>query len=115
MKRCNASVICDTHRTNKQTKSPNERRFDTPSDGPSKIPISTKNKSRLHQCDTKIIPRKCVGYVLISGGVCRRDLIISDWHDIESIVASEVHEKFQVQKSGNQETAGSICVYLHRR
>ena len=94
-------------------KSPYERRIGTPFDRPRKPfgaeiylnPISTKDKSRLHQVGTKTLPRIFIGYALTSRGGWTRDLIIADWHDIENCVASEVHmKKIQAQRQELQET-----------
>ena len=56
-------------------------------------PISTKDKCRVHQCGTKMLPGRFMGYSLTSGEGWTGDLIIVDWHDVETIVASEVHVK----------------------
>ena len=65
------------------------------------FPISTKDKSRLHQFGAKILPGIIIGYALNSGGGWTRDLIIANWHDIENNGASEVYVKrFQSKEVG---------------
>ena len=90
-------------------KSPHERRFGTPLDGPviplgaemCCNPISTKDKSRLHQCGTKMFPGVFIGYALNSGGGWTEDLTIADLHDIENNAASEVHvNRFKPKEVG---------------
>ena len=51
-----------------------------------------------------------MGYALNCG-----DLIIADWHDLQNNVASEgSRQEIQVQRSRNQEIAGSIRLSLRR-
>ena len=58
-------------------------------------PISTKDKSRLHQIGKQMLPGTSIGCALKSGGdwTETEDLIIAHWHNIENHVASEVHVK----------------------
>ena len=53
--------------------------------------ISTKDKSGLHQFGTKMLPGIFIGCALNSGRVWTGGLVITDWHDMENHVASEVH------------------------
>ena len=78
-------------------------------------PISTKDKSRLHQFGAKMLPGIFVGCALNSGERWAGDVIIADWHDIENYVTSKVHiKKVQVQRSCSQETAGNMHISLRR-
>ena len=54
-------------------------------------------------------------YALNCGGGWTGDLIIADWHDLQNNVASEGwRQEIQVQRSRNQEIAGSIRLSLRR-
>ena len=67
--------------------------------------ISTKDKSRLHQFGTKMLPGICIGFTLNSGGGRTGDMIVADWHDIENYDAPGVH----VQYSSPKEVVSSNC------
>ena len=56
-------------------------------------PIATKDRNRLHLFGAEVLPEIFIGYALNSGGCWIGDLIITDGHDIENNVASEVHVK----------------------
>ena len=79
--------------------SPYERRFGTPFDC---AVTPTKDKSRLHQSTWyTMLQGKFIGYALNSGGGRTGGLIITDWHDTENIIASEVHvESFKFKVVG---------------
>ena len=78
-------------------KSPYEKRFGTPVDGPvvlfglefflkKKSYLCGKTKSRLLQFGTKMLPGILFGYSLNSGGGWTRDLVLADRHGIENKV-----------------------------
>ena len=90
-------------------RSPYSRRFGNPFDGPVMPfeaalcfnPISTNEKSRVHQLCSKMLTEKCIGYTLNSGGGRTGDLIIAYWNDIENNVTSEVRVKtFKSKETG---------------
>ena len=79
-------------------KTPYERRFGTPFDGPvipfgtmgEYHPISAKDQSRLHQFGPKVLPGKLFGYVLYVGGIWRGDIMVADIEELEEMDASEL-------------------------
>ena len=68
-------------------KTPYERRFGTPFNGPVQPfgavveyhPISAKDTSRLHQFGPKVVPGILLGYVLYAGGIWKGDIMIADF------------------------------------
>ena len=82
-------------------KTPFERRFEMPFDGPV-IPfgamvenhfISAKDISRLHQFEAKVLPGIFLGYVLFSGGIWKGDIMVADIEELEEMNASELHTR----------------------
>ena len=75
----------------KDGKTPYERRFGEPFNGPiipfgAKIsykPITSSDKKRLHQFGIKVLPGIFVGYSLRVGGGWTGDLRVLDWEDLE--------------------------------
>ena len=60
-----------------------------------KNPTSAKDKSRLLQFGTKMLPGILFGYSLNSGGGWTRDLVLADRHGIENKVGiNTLHEVF---------------------
>ena len=74
-------------------------------------PNSTKDKSRLHQFGTEMLPGKFFGYALHGGRGWTRILIIGDWHDIENNAASEVHVKSFKSKEVGIKKMLEACVF----
>ena len=74
-------------------KTPNERRFGTPFNGPVKPfaamvechPFSVKNRSRVHQFGPKVLPGNFLGYVLYAGGIWKGDIMVADIEELEGI------------------------------
>ena len=82
-------------------KSPYERQFGMPFDGPV-IPfgamvechlISAKDISRLHQFCPKVLPGIFFGCVLYAGRVWKGDIMVADIEELEEMDASEIHAK----------------------
>ena len=69
-------------------KTPFERRFGMPFDGPV-IPFI----SRLHQFGPKILPGIFLGYVLYAGGIWTGDIVIADIEEMEEMDASELRAR----------------------
>ena len=97
-------------------KTPYERPFGMPSDGPvipfgamaEHHPISVKDQSRLHQFVPKVLPGIFLGYALYAGGIWKGDIMIADIAELEEMDASELHarrlnakEVLTPQRSGN--------------
>ena len=66
-------------------KTPNERRFGMPFDGPV-IPFGLL--SRVHQYGPKVLPGIFLGYVLCAGGIWKGDIMIADIEELEEMDAS---------------------------
>ena len=81
-------------------KTPYERRFGVPFEGPvipfgatvEYHPISAKDISRLHQFGPKVLPGKFLGYVLYAGGNPER-IMVADIEELEKMDASEIYAK----------------------
>ena len=82
-------------------KTPYERRFGIPFDGPvipfgamvEYHPISAKDQSGLHQCGAKVLPGIFLGYVLYAGGIWTGDILVADIEELEHMDASELHAR----------------------
>ena len=80
-------------------KTPYERRFGIPFNGPlipfgamvEYDPISAKDLSRLHQFGPKVLPGIFLGYALHAGGIWKRDILVADIEELEQMYASELH------------------------
>ena len=97
-------------------KTPYERRFGMPFDGPvipfgamvECHPISAKDPSRLHQFGPKVLPGKFLEYALHVGGIWKGDIVVADIEELEEMDASELYAKrlnakevLTPQRSGN--------------
>ena len=98
-------------------KTPYERRFGMPFDGPvipygamvEYHPISAKDQSRLHQFGTKVLPGTFLGYVLHAvREIWKGDIMVADIEELEQMDASELYarrlnakEVLTPQRSGN--------------
>ena len=80
-------------------KTPYERRFGMPFNGPV-IPfgamvefhsISAKDQCRLHQFGAKVLPGIFLGYALYAGGIWKGDIMVADTEELED--ASELHAR----------------------
>ena len=82
-------------------KTPYERRFGQPFQGPitplgslvEYHPITAKDQSRIHQFGKKVLPGLCLGYALYAGGIWKGDVLIADLEELETMDASEIYSK----------------------
>ena len=82
-------------------KTPCERRFGMPFDGPmipfgamvEYHPISAKDQSRLHLFVAKFLPGVFLGYAVYVGGIWKGDILVADIAELEEMDASELHAK----------------------
>ena len=82
-------------------KTPCERRFGQPFEGPiipcgslvEYHPLTAKDQSRIHQFGKKVFPGLFIGYVLYAGGIWKGDVLIADLEELETMDASEIYSK----------------------
>ena len=83
-------------------KTPYERRFGMPLNGPvipfgalaEHHPISAKDQSRLHQFGKKVLPGLFLGYALYAGrGMWKGDIMVADIEVLETMDSSEIYAK----------------------
>ena len=82
-------------------KTPYERRFGKPFEGPvvpfgslvEHHPITAKDQSRIHQFRKKVSPGLFLGYALYAGGIWKGDVLIADLEELETMDASEIYSK----------------------
>ena len=82
-------------------KTPYERRFGTPVDGPvvsfgamvEYHPISVEDLSRLHQLGPKVLPGFFFGYALHAEGIWKGDIMVADVQELGKMGASDIHGK----------------------
>ena len=82
-------------------KTPNERRFGMPVNGPripfgamvEYHPISAKDQSLLHQFGSKVLPGIFLGYALYAGEIWKGDILVADIEDLEQMDVSEIHAR----------------------
>ena len=82
-------------------KTPYERRFGEPFIRPivpfcslvEYHPISTKDKSRIHQVGKKILPGIFLSYVLYAAGIWKGDILVVELEELEEMDTSEIHAK----------------------
>ena len=82
-------------------KTPYERRFGQPFNGPiipfgslvEYHPITSKDQSRIHQFGKKILPGLFLGYALYAGGIWNGDVLIADLEELEKMDASEIYSE----------------------
>ena len=110
-------------------KTPYERRFGMPFDGPvipfgamvEYHPISAKDQCRLHQFGANVLPGIFLGYTLFAGGIWKGDIVVADIEELEEMDASELHarrlnakEVLTPQRSGNfifQVADGTVNIF----
>ena len=82
-------------------KTPYERRFGQPFEGPI-IPygslveyhsITAKDQSRIHQFGKKVLPGLFLGYALYAEGIEKGDVLVADLEELETMDASEIYSK----------------------
>ena len=82
-------------------KTPYERRFGKPFQGPilpfgslvEYHPITAKDQSRIHQFGKKVLPGLFLGYALYAGGIWKGDVLVADIEELETMGASEIYSK----------------------
>ena len=82
-------------------KTPYERRFGKPFEGPvipfgslvEYHPFTAKDQSRIHQFGKKVLPGLFLGYALYAGGIWKGDVLIADLEELETMDASEIFSK----------------------
>ena len=82
-------------------KTPYERRFGEPFEGPiipfgslvDYYPVSAKDHSRIHQFGKKVLPGLFVGYALHAGRIWKGDIMGADFEELETMDASEIYSK----------------------
>ena len=82
-------------------KTPNERRFGQPFNGPiipfgslvEYHPKTAKDQSRIHQFGTKVLPGLFLGYALYAERIWKGDVLIADLEELETMDASEIYSK----------------------
>ena len=97
----NVTVICEIFRRNFLMKTPCERRFGMPFNGPvipfgamvEYHPISAKDQSRLHQFGSKVLPGIFLDYASYAVRICKGDIMVADIEELEQMDASELHAR----------------------
>ena len=82
-------------------KTPYERRFGKPFEGPvipfgslvAYHPTTAKDQSRIHQFGKKVLPGLFLGYALYAGGIWKGDVLIADLEELETMDASSIYSK----------------------
>ena len=82
-------------------KTPYERRFGKPCEGPiipfgslvEYHPITAKDQSRIHQFGKKVLPGLFLGYAVYAGGIWKGDVLVADLEKLETMDASEIYSK----------------------
>ena len=82
-------------------RTPYETRIGEPSKGPiipfgsliEYYPISSKDRSRIHQFGKKVVPGLFLGYALYAGGIWKGDVLVADLEELETMDASEIYSK----------------------
>ena len=103
---CAGSMECYTYLRNvadllSDGKTPYERRFGQPFEGPiipfgslvEYHPISAKDQSRIHHFGKKVLPGLFLGYALYAGGIWNGDILVGDIQELETMDASEIYSK----------------------
>ena len=107
---CPDSMECYTYLRNvtdllSDGKTPYERRFGQPFQGPifpfgslvEYHPISAKDQSRIHVFGKKVLLGLFLGYALYAGGIWKGDVLIADLEELETVDASEVYLRKKTQ------------------
>ena len=100
------SMECKTYLGNVQDllsdgKTPYERRFGKPFEGPiipfgslaEYHPLTAKDQSRIHQFGKKVLPGLFLGYALYAGRIWKGDILVTDIEESEMMAASEIYSK----------------------
>ena len=98
----NVTPICETSQIFlSDGKTPYERRFGQPFNGPiipfgslvEYHPISAKDQSRIHQIGKKVLPGLFLGYALYAKRIWKGDVPVADLEELETMDASEIYSK----------------------
>ena len=100
------SMECYTHLRNvtdllSDGKTPYERRFGQPFEGPiipfgslvEYHPITAKDQPRIHQFGKEALPGLFLGYALYAGGIWKGDVLVADLEELETMDALEIYSK----------------------
>ena len=82
-------------------KTPYERRFGEPFEGPiipfgslvEYHPITAKDQSKIHQFGKKVLPGLFLGYAFYAGRIWKGDVLVADLEELETMDASEIYSK----------------------
>ena len=82
-------------------KTPYERRFGQPFNGPiipfgslvEYYPITAKDQSRIHQFGKKVLLGLFLGYALYAGGIWKGDIMVADIEELEKMDAWDIYTK----------------------
>ena len=82
-------------------KTPYERRFGEPFEGPiipfgslvEYHPITAKDQSKIHQFGKKVLPGLFLGYAFYVGRIWKGDVLVADLEELETMDASEIYSK----------------------
>ena len=98
----NVTPICGTFKISCLIgKTPYERRFGQPFKGPiipfgslvEYHPITSKDQSRIHQFEKKVLLALFLGYALYAGRGVEGDILVADLEELETMDASEIYSK----------------------
>ena len=100
-------------------KTPYERRFGMPFNGPvipfgamvECHPISAKDQSRLHQFGAKVLPGIFLGCALNAGRTWKGDILNADIEELEQLDASEIHARRLNAEEGFAPMEGENCTF----
>ena len=100
------SMECYTYQRNvtdllSDGKTPYERRFGKPFEGPvfpfgsliEHHPTTAKDQSRIHHFGKKVLPGLFLGYALYAGGIWKGDVLVADLEEMETMDASEIYSR----------------------
>ena len=100
------STECKTYLRNIQDllsdgKTPYERRFGQPFNGPiipfgsliEDHPVTARDQSRIHQFGKTVLPGLFLGYALYAGRIWKGDVLVADLEELETMDASEIYSK----------------------
>ena len=96
----NVTPICETSQIS-DGKTPYERRFGQPFNGPiipfgslvEYHPITATDQSRIHQFGKKVLPGLFLGYALYAVRIWKGDVLVADLEELERMDASEIYSK----------------------
>ena len=57
------------------------------------LPITERDKARIHQFGKKVLPGILPGYALIAEEICKGDILIADIEELEKLDVSEIYPR----------------------